>query len=123
FAVTVPPSGAFTVNTFAGTLTDMAMAWYRPSVGASVCNPPGFSGTLTLIACNDNQFAPTNNMPRINSQTTAPAIAPPLVPGETIYIRIWPQGATLSGTFGICATENLPPPNDDPCGAIPLTTS
>ncbi|MBK8227637.1 MAG: hypothetical protein IPK70_10735 [Flavobacteriales bacterium] len=123
FAVTVPATGAFTVNTFSGTLTDMAMAWYRLSVGGSVCNPPGFSGTMTPIACNDNQFAPVNNMPRINSQTTIPAIAPPLVPGETIYIRVWPQGANVSGTFSICATENLPPPNDDPCGAIPLPTS
>lgn len=123
FAVTVPPSGAFTVNTFAGTLNDMAMAWYRLSAGGSVCNPPGFSGTMTQIACNDDQFPPTNLMPRINSQTTTPAISPPLVPGETIYIRVWPKGATLNGTFSICATENLPPPNDDPCGAIPLPTS
>ena len=123
FSVVVPATGAFTVNTFAGTLTDMAMAWYRLSGGGSLCNPPGFSGTMTQIACNDNQFAPTNNMPRINSQTAAPAIAPPLVPGETIYIRIWPQGANLNGDFSICATENVPPVNDDPCGAIPLATS
>lgn len=123
FQVVVPATGAFTVNTFAGTLSDMAMAWYRLSSGGSTCNPPGFSGTMTLIACNDNQFAPTNNMPRINSQTVTPAIAPALVPGETIYIRVWPQGATLNGTFDLCVTENVPPPNDDPCGAIPLTTS
>ncbi|HRH37953.1 MAG TPA: CUB domain-containing protein, partial [Flavobacteriales bacterium] len=123
FQVVVPASGAFTVNTFAGTLNDMAMAWYRLSSGGSTCNPPGYSGTMTLIACNDNQFAPTNNMPRINSQTTSPVIAPALVPGETIYIRVWPQGATLNGTFDLCVTENVPPPNDDPCGAIPLPTS
>ncbi len=123
FAVTVPPSGAFTVNTFAGTLTDMSMAWYRLSVGGSVCNPPGWTGTMTQIACNDDQFAPTNLFPRINSQTVAPAITPALVPGETIYIRVWPEGGNLNGDFSICATENVPPPNDDPCGAIPLPTS
>ena len=121
FEVTVPASGAFTINTFAGTITDMSMAWYRLSVGGSECLP--FSGTMTMIACNDDQFAPGNLMPRINSQTTAPAIAPPLVVGETIYIRVWPEGATLNGTFSICATENLPPPNDEACGAIPLATS
>lgn len=121
FEVTVPASGAFTINTFAGSITDMSMAWYRLSVGGSECTP--FSGTMTMIACNDDQFAPTNLMPRINSQTTAPAIAPPLVPGETIFIRVWPEGATLDGTFSICATENLPPPNDEACGAIPLPTS
>jgi hypothetical protein len=123
FAVTVPATGAFTVNTFAGTLTDMAMAWYRLSPGGSVCNPPGFSGTLTQIACNDNQLAPTNNMPRINSQTATPNITPALVPGETIYVRVWPQGANTNGTFELCVTESVPPPNDNPCGAIPLNTS
>ncbi len=123
FSVTVPPSGAFTVNTFPGTITDMSMAWYRMNAGGELCNPPGFAATLTLIACNDDQFAPTNLFPRINSQTTAPAIAPPLVPGEVIYIRVWPEGATLDGTFSICATENVPPPNDDPCGAVALPTS
>ncbi|MFZ1692581.1 MAG: T9SS type A sorting domain-containing protein [Flavobacteriales bacterium] len=127
FAVTVPPTGAFTINTFAGSMSDMAMAWYRLSVGGSVCNPPGFTGTMTQIACNDDQFAPGNLMPRINSQTTTPAIAPALVPGETIYIRVWPKGLVntpaTNGTFSICATENVPPPNDEACGAIPLATS
>lgn len=123
FSVTVPPSGAFTVNTFAGTMSDLAMAWYRLSAGGSVCNPPGFTGTMTLIACNDDQFPPGNLMPRINSQTVTPAIAPPLVPGETIYVRVWPKGVNLNGNFSICATENVPPPNDEACGAIPLATS
>jgi hypothetical protein len=122
FQVTVPASGAFTVNTFAGTLTDMAMAWYRLSPGGSVCNPPGFSGTMTQIACNDNQ-ATGNNMPRINSQTATPNITPALVPGETIYIRVWPQGGNTSGTFELCVTESVPPPNDNPCGAIALVPS
>lgn len=123
FTVTVPASGAFTVNTFPGTLSDMGMAWYRLSGGGSVCNPPGFSGTLTQIACNDDQFAPTNLMPRINSQTTIPAIAPPLAVGETIYVRVWQKVVSQGGTFTICATENVPPPNDDPCGALPLATA
>ncbi len=127
FAVTVPPTGAFTINTFAGSMSDLAMAWYRLNTGGSLCNPPGFAGNLTLIACNDDQFAPTNLMPRINSQTTAPAITPALVAGETIYVRIWPKGAAntpaTNGTFSICATENVPPPNDEACGAIPLPTS
>lgn len=122
FQVTVPASGAFTVETFAGTLTDMAMAWYRLSTGGSVCNPPGFAGTLTQIACNDNQSA-GNTMPRINSQTATPNIFPALVPGETIYVRVWPQGANINGTFELCVTESVPPPNDNPCGAIALVPS
>jgi hypothetical protein len=97
YAVTVPPSGAFTVNTFPGTLSNMAMAWYRLSGGGSLCDPPGFTGSLTQIACNDNQTV-TNLMPRINSQTVLPAIAPPLVPGETIYVRLWPQPLSVNTT-------------------------
>lgn len=119
FRVVVPGTGAMTVTTSAGTLTDMAMAWYRPTVGAVLCNPPGYSGSLTLIGCSDNQSA-ANLMPRINSSSPT-AIA--LTPGETIYIRVWNRPAgqfRYYGTFNICVTPNNPPPNDDPCGAIAL---
>lgn len=43
-----------------------------------------------------------------------------LTPGETVYIRVWPEGFTNSGSFEICAYEPVPPPNDNPCGAIVL---
>lgn len=43
-----------------------------------------------------------------------------LVPGETVYIRIWPEGIANTGTFQVCAYEPVPPPNDNPCGAIVL---
>lgn len=118
YVVTVPPTNNMTVTTQAGTLTDMAMAWYRLTSG-SLCGPPA---TLTQIACNDN-VTTTNPMPRINSSTYAPAITPPLAAGEQIYVRVWNRRAGASnywGTFGICVTPNTPPPNDNPCGAIPL---
>ncbi|MEX1132942.1 MAG: T9SS type A sorting domain-containing protein [Flavobacteriales bacterium] len=118
FVVTVPATDNFTVTTTAGTLTDMAMAWYRLGSG-DLCTPPA---TLTQIACNDNASV-TNLMPRINSSTIAPVITPPLVAGEQIYVRVWNRRASQSnywGTFGICVTPNTPPLNNDPCGAIPL---
>ncbi|MBX2981014.1 MAG: T9SS type A sorting domain-containing protein [Flavobacteriales bacterium] len=112
FAVTVTPAmvtNGITINTTAGTQNNWDMAWYR------LTGPCG-SGSLTAIACNANQSG-SNPMPRINS---VPGV--PLVNGETIYIRVW-NTAPWEGTFGICATLNQPPPNDDPCGAIPLTVN
>lgn len=119
FRVVVPPTGNMTVTTFAGTLTDMAMAWYRASPG-SLCDPPGYTSTLTQVAasCNDNISA-ANLMPRVNSSTAAI----PLTPGETIYIRVWNKKANeyfYHGTFSICITPNNPPVNDNPCGALPI---
>ncbi len=116
FVVTVPSTNNMTVTLSAGTLDDMAMAWYRLGSG-NLCTPPA---TLTLIACNDNTTA-TNMMPRINSNTTA--IAPALASGEQIYVRVWnrkPAQSNYWGTFGICVTPNNPPPNNLPCGAIAL---
>lgn len=119
FRVVVPPTGAMTVTTVAGTLTDMAMAWYRLTSGVA-CG----TGTLTQIpgvGCADNQSA-ANRMPRINSSTAGIA----LTPGETIYVRVWNRPVaeyTYYGSFSICVTPNNPPPNDNPCGAIALEAS
>lgn len=121
FRVVVPPlpANGITVSTIAGTWNNWAMAWYRLTAGA-ICGTP----TLTQItgSCSDNQTA-TNLMPRVNSATAGVA----LTPGETIYIRVWPMWAAppsaahgYYGTFSICVTPNVPPVNDDPCGAIAL---
>lgn len=116
FVVTVPATNNMTVTTTAGTLDDMAMAWYRLNTG-DLCTPPA---SLTQIACNDNA-AGGGLMPRINSSLAG--ITPPLAAGEQIYVRVWNRRTGQSnywGTFGICVTPNNPPPNDLPCGAIPL---
>jgi hypothetical protein len=110
FRVLVTPAMAangFTVNTTAGTLADAAMAIYRVTSGSPTC-PTG----LNQLACNNNQSG-SNVFPRIN---LAPGV--PLA-GEYLYIRVWPQ-TPWEGTFGICAIQNQPPPNNLPCGAIPL---
>lgn len=128
FQFTVPafPNNNITVTTFSGTLTDMAMAWYRltPS-GANLCPtaatcPPGYTGTPTLTQittpvniCSDDIGA--NTMPSINNQTLGLV----LTPGEVIYVRVWSK-TSYYGTYSICARRNIPPVNDNPCGAIPL---
>jgi hypothetical protein len=98
------------VNTEAGTLTDMAMAWYTLTAGT--CGPPS-TLELAQIACNDNQSA-GNLMPRINTNVGLPAL------GQSVYIRVW---ASTWGSFSICARANQPPVNDNPCGAIALPTT
>lgn len=133
FQVTVP-TGGMTVTTEAGTLTDMAMAFYRPSTSPAptLCAPPPactappgaqtqWPGSLQLVtgSCADNQSA-ANRMPRVNLATTPSG---PLVVGETIYIRVWNRPTAqfnYSGTFRICVVPKVPPVNDNPCGAIPL---
>lgn len=117
FRVVVPPTENMTVTLFAGTLTDMAMAWYRAT--GTICGP-GYGGSLTQITsgCNDN-IGGGNLMPRINSNTAGIT----LFDGETIYIRVWNKKALeyfYHGTFSICVTPNNPPVNDNPCGAIEL---
>lgn len=45
----------------------------------------------------------------------------PALAGQTVYIRVWPQGGPANGgSFEICAYEPIPPPNDNPCTAIPV---
>jgi hypothetical protein len=109
FRVTMPPSGSMTVNTIAGSLTNMAMAVYQLT-GGSICGP----GTLTQVTglCNDNTSV-TNLMPTLTWTGTS---------GAVYYVRVWNLTAAF-GTFQICAVPNLPPVNDNPCGAIVLPTN
>ncbi|MDQ3100007.1 MAG: T9SS type A sorting domain-containing protein, partial [Bacteroidota bacterium] len=51
----------------------------------------------------------------INSSTTSIT----LIPGETIYVRIWGDQPWY-GPFDICAVLEQPPQNDDPCTAFAL---
>lgn len=101
FTLTVPEDGRVTIQTAAGSLTNMAMAVYT-----GPC-----TGPLTQAACNDN--GPENgNMPAL---TTAATYAT----GQVLWIRVWSQSSAY-GTFDICAYMAQPPVNDNPCGALPL---
>lgn len=101
-------SNGLVVDTEAGSLSDLAMEWFS----ASGSCPSTLS--LTPLFCNNDQNAPTNLMPRLNRQLPGAMI------GQTLYVRIWSR---RYGTFGICASENVPPVNDNPCGAIDLPTT
>src|SRR6187399_2900550 len=73
FTITVPASGAVTVDSKQGTLTDGGMAFYT---GANCSN-------LSLLSCDDDN---SNNglMPLLNASG--------LTPGSTLYIRFWAYG-------------------------------
>lgn len=101
FKVVVPAGGALIFDTEEGQITDGGMAVYS-----------GSCGNLTLIDCDDDG-SNNGNMPSITTGG--------LIPGDTIWVRMWEYGNDGNGTFGICVT--IPPPgpvNDDPCGAIEL---
>lgn len=100
FVATVNP---VVINTFPGSLTDMAMAVYSLS---GSCN----AGTLTQMTCDDNSGV-DGTMPMITQGS--------LTIGNTYYIRLWNKTGAF-GTASICVTPTTAPPNDDPCGAVPL---
>jgi gliding motility-associated-like protein len=101
FKVTVPPSGAITVDSKQGTLTDGGMAFYT----GPNCN------TLSLLAC-DNDNSNNGAMPLLNAAS--------LVPGSTLWIRFWEYGNNGNGTFQLCATSGPDPTNQDCPNAIPI---
>lgn len=102
FKVTTPASGALTITTQAGLMTDGAMAIYS-----------GTCSSLTLVSCNDNG---TTYMPTL-SVTGA-------TPGTIYFIRMWEYGNDNNGSFGICVTDPCPsgaPTNDACTNAISLS--
>ncbi len=107
FTVTVPAGQSVAINTQAGSLNDMAMAAYTLT-GGTAC-----AGTLTLVPgmCNDDAVPTVNLMPALTLPTSGVT--------TTYFLRLWNKTAVF-GTASICAVQNLPPPNDNPCGAIPL---
>ncbi len=104
----VPASGQLEFLTQAGTVTDWAMAAYK-TVGCA---------TLTEVACNDDFGG--SLLPYIF------LTSPTVVPGDTIYIRIFPYGigSGPTGTLGLCIHDpcpgGAPPSNDNACGAFAL---
>jgi gliding motility-associated-like protein len=87
FAVTAPPSGDMDIATLSGTMANAAMALYL-----GPCN------NLTEIACADDDNCNMTIMPVMQFDN--------LIPGQTYYIRIWPEGG--GGTFQIRVTDGDP---------------
>jgi hypothetical protein len=101
FRVTVPANGIIIVDSDEGSMIDGGMAFYN-----GTCN------SLTLLDC-DNNSSLNGSMPYINFSG--------LTPSSELYIRFWERGNNNNGTFFICAYSPIPPANDNPCNAIPLT--
>ncbi len=90
YSFTAPASGSVTIDTQAGSITDLVMALYS----ATPCN----NSSWAEIACDDD--GGTGTMPTITQAG--------LTPGTTYYIRMWEYGGG-TGTFDICITENAAP--------------
>jgi hypothetical protein len=84
FTATVPASGHLIFDSNTGVITDAGMAIYR-----------GTCGALTELDCDDDSG---NGAMSLIDQNT-------LVPGETIWIRMWEYGGDNNGTFDICVHD------------------
>jgi hypothetical protein len=102
FSITVPVSGAVTINTSAGaapSMADPALAVYATS-----CTGP-------ILGCNDDL---TGTFPGLTLTG--------LMPSSTIFVRVWAKPGTSLGNFNICATSCSPPASDNCSNAINLGT-
>ncbi|MFM9027879.1 MAG: hypothetical protein ACKOQ6_07765, partial [Bacteroidota bacterium] len=99
FRVTVPGTGVLTINTSTSavgpTIFDPVMAVYT-----------GTCGSFTEVACNDNS---TGLFPSITVAS--------LIPGSTVYVRVWSKTGTAAGNFNICVQTCSPPSGDQCAGA------
>lgn len=110
FTTTVPASGLIGIQTQEGGVCAGAFQIYTSST--SDC-----SGTFTMQG-NCHTVGLTG--PTSEPAAVFDAFAAGLAVGSTIYIRYWERGGNENGSFQICAYEAIRPPNDEPCGAIPL---
>ena len=82
------------------------------TAAATIGSGAGTFNFWQQIACNADLFG-TADQPYL--------LIPPAYAGQTIYIRVWPEsGPVNGGTFEICTYDPIPPPNDNPCGALPV---
>ncbi|MCH2021277.1 MAG: hypothetical protein MK207_02255, partial [Saprospiraceae bacterium] len=78
-------SGHLIFDSNTGIITDSGMEIYR-----------GTCGSLTAINCDDD--GSSNGLMSMINQST-------LIPGETIWIRMWEYGGDNNGTFDICVYD------------------
>ncbi|WP_298220666.1 fibronectin type III domain-containing protein [Flavobacterium sp.] len=88
FKAVVPANGILVIDSQTGSMLDSGIALYS-----------GACGALTLIECDDDDSA-NGAMSYINRTG--------LIPGSTVYIRVWEYGNDNNGTFGICASTVVP---------------
>jgi len=81
YRIVVPPSGRLVFMASAGTMTDPVMQLYRSATND--CN------SLSVVACNDDAG------PGLDAEIRF--LCGGIIPGETIWIRIWRYGTTGTG--------------------------
>jgi hypothetical protein len=104
FTVQVPnpfTTGALFFDSDDGSMTDGAFAIYRRTSGTCA----GGNMVLTQLACT------LNGSPTAATMPSTSLAAAGLVPGETLYIRMWRQSGS-TGTFSLCASRTDAPPGN-----------
>jgi hypothetical protein len=109
FQVTVPASGAVTVQTV-------------PPTGGSPVGDTGMSvysgtcGNLTQLGCDDDS-SPFGAFSVLSLTGRTP--------GEVLYVRVWEYGGGVTGPIALCAVTFSTPANDNCAGAVavPVTTA
>ena len=115
------PSCAF----FAYAEDDVWYKWVATSASAivEVTGSASFDPVYEVLdACGGNNIACINNS--FGGGSTESQIVSGLTVGQTYYIRVYDAGFQLPATTGftICVYDvPPPPPNDGPCGALPLS--
>lgn len=103
FKVTVPASGRLIVDMDDVAVTDCGMAWYTSTT--SNCN-----NLNTLVECDDDN-SQNGMMPmicRTGTVCTVPGDCEQnatLIPGSTVWIRVWEYGNDDFGNLEICAYD------------------
>lgn len=101
FTAVVPPNGQLILDTDNGILADAAMEVYRRVSGTCAGNNLNLA-QIGVGNCSTGGSTNSATMPILNLVTG-------LIPGETLYIRVWRQTGSPS-TFSICATRTDDPP-------------
>ena len=107
YTVTMPPNGQISFNTQAGGLVDGAIAVYRVVSGS--CAGGNLSLAQIDLACVTGGSTQGNS----NLMPGSFLINQPTLANQTLYVRVWRQGAAnTDGSFNICATRTDPPPGN-----------
>ena len=98
FTAVVPSNGILQIDTDDGSLLNAALAVYTVASGSC-----GSNLALNLVGCTGNGST--------NASGTMPGLTvSALMPGATVYIRLWRETVTVNGTFQICARSTVSPP-------------
>jgi hypothetical protein len=114
-------SNVLTLASTVGIVVGSAVTGAGIPAGTTVTAVTPTTITLSLAATGTNLNSPYSFSSAAHTiGNLMPRITLTGAPGQVFYIRAWNQNI-LQGTFQICAFQNNPPPNDNPCSPVGAT--